>query len=217
MSRMFTGIIQYVGRVESVADVTSGRRIGVDLGPLAERLIVGASVAVDGACLTASRITGNRAEFDVVPQTLKQTTLGELTVGSEVNLEPAISADAALDGHIVQGHIDATANLARTDHNSDGVMVTLTAADELTDQMVSRGSITLAGVSLTLANVEKGRFSVALVPTTLERTTFRNLRAGDRLNVELDIIGKYVRRHLENLAGKASPLTMENLRQAGFA
>ncbi len=214
---MFTGIIQYVGRVESVADVAGGRRIDVDLGQLAEGLIVGASVAVDGVCLTASRITGNRTEFDVVPQTLKQTTLGELAAGSEVNLEPAISADAALDGHIVQGHIDATANLAGIDRGGDGVMMTLTVAGELTDQMVPAGSIALAGVSLTLAKVEPGRFFVALVPTTLERTTLRNLRAGSRLNVELDIIGKYVRRHLENLAGKAGPLTMENLRQAGFA
>ncbi len=189
----------------------------IDLGPLAEGLIVGASVAVDGVCLTASRVNGNRAEFDVVPQTLERTTLGELAGGSEVNLELAISAEAALDGHIVQGHVDATANLARIDRGGDGVMMTLTAADELTDQMVSTGSITLAGVSLTLANVEKGRFSVALVPTTLERTTLRNLPEGSRLNVELDIIGKYVRRHLENLAGKASPLTIENLRQAGFA
>ena len=214
---MFTGIVQHIGRVESAADHSDGRHMVIDLGPLADRISIGASVAVDGACLTVSAVTGAKAEFDVVPQTLERTTLGELADGSEVNLELPVPAGSPLDGHIVQGHVDGTAKVARIDRRGDGLFVTLSAEAELTGRMVLTGSLALAGVSLTLAGVEAGRFSVALVPTTLQRTTLGKLQVADRLNVELDIIGKYVRRHLESLVGDENHLTIENLRQAGFA
>lgn len=214
---MFTGIIQYVGRVESAAGDSACRRLGIDVGPLAEGLGVGSSVAVDGACLTVSAIDGSRAEFDVVAETLTRTTLGGLAPGSEVNLELPIAAGAPLDGHIVTGHVDGVVEAARVDRSGDSLLLTLAAATELTDEMVEKGSIALAGVSLTLVGVEKGRFSVALVPTTLQRTTLGRLRVGERVNVELDIIGKYVRRRLENLAGGENHLTIEKLRRAGFA
>lgn len=190
--------------------------MAIDLGLLTDRLSIGASVAVDGACLTASSITAGLVEFDVVAQTLERTTLGELAPGSEVNLELPVAAGSPLDGHIVQGHIDGVAEVVCIDRIGGGVFVTLSAADELTGQMVPRGSVALAGVSLTLAGAERGRFSVALVPTTLGRTTLGKLRVADCLNVELDIIGKHVRRHLEGLAGGDS-LTMDKLRRAGFA
>ncbi len=189
----------------------------IDLGPLSGRIIIGASVAVDGTCLTVSQIAGNLAEFDVVPRTLERTTLGELAGGGEVNLELPVPAGSPLDGHIVQGHVDGTAKVVGIDRRGDSLLITFAADDELTGQMVVAGSVALAGVSLTLAGVEAGRFAVALVPTTLERTTLGKLHVADRLNVELDIIGKYVRRHLESLVNGAAPLTIENLRQAGFA
>jgi len=214
---MFTGIIQYVGQVKSIANRSGGMRMAIDLGPLADRLSIGASVAVNGACLTASSITAGLVEFDVVAQTLERTTLGDLATGSEVNLELPVAAGSPLDGHIVQGHVDGIAEVVRIDRIGGNVFVTLSAADELTGQMVPRGSAALTGVSLTLAGLERGRFSVALVPTTLGRTTLGKLRVADRLNLELDIIGKYVRRHLENLAGNEGRLTIETLRQAGFA
>ena len=214
---MFTGIIQHVGRVKSIANRSGGRRMAIDLVHLADRISIGASVAVDGACLTASSITAGMVEFDVVAQTLERTMLGELAPGSEVNLELPVAAGSPLDGHIVQGHVDGVVEVVHIDRIGGGVFVTLSAADELTGQMVQRGSVALAGVSLTLAGVDRGRFSVALVPTTLGRTTLGKLRLADRLNVELDIIGKYVRRHLENLAGNEGRLTIETLRQAGFA
>ena len=214
---MFTGIIQHVGRVESTAYRSGGRRMVIDLGPLSDRIIIGASVAVDGACLTVSSITAGLAEFDVVAQTLERTTLGELAGGSEVNLEPPVPAGSPLDGHIVQGHVDGAAEVVGIDRRGESRLITFAAETELTGQMVVAGSVALAGVSLTLAGVEAGRFAVALVPMTLERTTLGKLRVADHLNVELDIIGKYVRRHLENLVNAAAPLTMAKLRQAGFA
>ena len=133
-----------------------------------------------------------------------------------MNLEPAIPAGAPLDGHVVQGHVDGVAEVARVDRGSGGHQLHLTAVADLTAGMVARGSVALAGVSLTLVDVAEGRFSVALVPTTILRTTLGSLRISDRLNVELDVVGKYVRRYLESLAGGAG-LTVERLRQAGFA
>ena len=199
----------------SVRRTAVGVRLAVDVGPLAEGLEEGASLAVDGACLTVCGVAGRVAEFDVVPETLARTTLGGLVAGSRVNLEPALAAGGRLEGHIVQGHVDGVAEVARVGIGADGHVLELRAERSLTDQMVPKGSVALAGVSLTLAGVAEGRFSVALVPTTLEATTLGEVRVGARLNVELDIIGKYVRRYLEQLAGGG--VTMRKLREEGFA
>ena len=222
---MFTGIIQHVGRVVAVDVGADARRLRIDVGPLADRLARGGSVSVDGVCLTVSALSGPRADFDAVPETLRRTTLASLAVGDRVNLEPALPAGAPLDGHIVQGHVDALAEAQRLQRGAAGCILHLTAGGETTDQMVPKGSIALAGVSLTLATVEPGRFAVALVPTTLAATTLGALRLPARLNLELDILGKYVRKHLQALArpgGETPPgqrdegVTADMLRRAGF-
>jgi len=215
MMDVFTGIIQHVGRVVSVARGAAGRRLRVDVGPLAEGMPIGGSVAVDGACLTAANLDGRTADFDAVPETLERTTLGALKAGSLVNLEPALSAGDALDGHIVQGHVDGVCEVVRIDRDAGGHVLSAGADATLIDQMVAKGSITLSGVSLTLASVDRDRFTVALVPTTLARTTLADLSPGDRLNLETDVLGKYVRRYLAQLAD--SGLTIDKLRDAGFA
>jgi len=212
---MFTGIILHVGRVARVAPTRAGRRLCVEVGPIAARLAVGSSLAVDGACLTVARLSGATAEFDVVPETLSRTTLGGLAAGSRVHLEAALAAGAALDGHIVQGHVDGLAEVLRVERSEGGHVLHLAAPPELTDEMAPKGSIALAGVSLTLASLERGRFSVALVPTTLAATTLAEVRISDRLNVELDILGKYVRQYLRQMTGGG--LTLEKLRREGFA
>ena len=212
---MFTGIIQHVGRAVKVISTGAGKRVRIDLGPLGGGVAVGASVAVDGACLTVAELSDCQGDFDVVPETLSRTTLGDLRPGSAVNLEPALPAGAPLDGHIVQGHVDGVAGVARIDRGGQGLLLRLSAAGELTDQMVVKGSVALAGISLTLVGVARGEFSVALVPATIQRTTLGSLRISDRLNVELDIVGKYVRRYLDTLAG--GRVTLEGLRRAGFA
>ncbi len=217
MACVFTGIIQHVGRVVSVTPTAAGKRLRVDVGPLAGRAGVGASIAVDGACLTVSAVSGSAVDFDAVPETLERTTLGLLAAGAAVNLEPALAAGDALDGHIVQGHVDCIAEVERVEKGSSGHVLHLTAGVEFAEQMVPKGSVALAGVSLTLAGVGRGRLSVALVPTTLAKTTLAGLKPADRLNLEVDVLGKYVRKYLQSLAGSSGGLSIEKLREAGFA
>ncbi len=216
---MFTGIIQHVGAIRTVRATGDGARLVIDIGPLAGGLALGASVAVNGACLTAATIAGRVAEFDVMAETLQATTLGGLRTGDAVNLERAMTADGRLDGHVVQGHVDALAKVARIDRGR-GWVVHLAASADLAAQIVRKGSVAVDGVSLTVVDVQALEFSVALVATTLEATTLGRLQAGQPVNIETDILGKYVRRYLQQLAGpgtSARGLSIDALRDAGFA
>jgi riboflavin synthase len=220
---MFTGIIQHVGEVLAAEPSGAGRRLRIDIGPLAAGLQPGQSVAVAGACLTACEIAGQAASFDVVHETLQRTTLGQFRTGSCVNLEPALAATGRFDGHIVQGHIDALGTVAAIDR-SDGWVLRIAADSELLDQLVPKGSIAIDGVSLTLAQLTKTDLAVAIIPTTLAETTLGNLAVGEPVNIETDILGKYVRRYLSQTLAADQParpaaggLTMEKLRDAGMA
>jgi len=215
-SIVFTGIIRHVGVVLDNRPAPGGRRLKIDLGPLAEGLGPGGSVAVAGACLTATAVEGATAAFDVVAETLSATTLGLMRSGAKVNLETALALDQALDGHLVQGHVDGVAEV-RAIRRAGEHVVEFAAPARLTAEMVPKGSIAVDGVSLTLTAVADDRFSVALIAATLERTTLGDLAAGDKVNVETDIIGKYVRRYMQRPAGSSGRLTLEKLRQAGFA
>lgn len=213
---MFTGIVRYIGAVRQVRPASGGKRLRIDLGPLAEGLAQGDSVAVSGACLTASAIGPTEVEFDIVAETLSRTTLGALAAGDKVNLERAAKLGEALEGHIVQGHVDGIAEVKALAAGHDEV--TFAAGNELVGQMVSKGSVCIDGVSVTLVAVDKGSFSVALIPTTLTETTLGQLKVGSKVNVETDIIGKYVLKYLAELGGKASGggLTLDKLGEAGF-
>lgn len=216
---MFTGIIRHVGRVHSVGTTAAGARLAIELGPLAQGLREGDSVAINGACLTAAAVGGERAAFDVIAETLGRTTLGSLRANSPVNLERALGVGDALDGHLVQGHVDAVAVVRRIERGGQW-RIEFQVDASVTDEMVAKGSVALDGVSLTLAGVSRGRFAVALIPTTLAETTLADLRAGDRVNVETDVLGKYVRGYLRQVAGDESSqggLTLDKLRRAGFA
>ena len=150
---MFTGIIQHVGLVRSVREVSTGLRLAVDIGPMAESLSLGDSVAVNGLCLTAANIEGAIVQFDVVAESLARSTLGRLRAGGRVNLERALRADAGLDGHIVQGHVDGVATVSAI-RRGDQWRIEFTAADELLSHMAPKGSVAIDGVSLTLATAE---------------------------------------------------------------
>ena len=213
---MFTGIIQHVGSVTSTEKTASGRRLWIDVGPLAEELAVGASVAVNGACVTAAEIDGQTAGFDVVPETLARSGLGELAPGGRVNLERALRLGDRLDGHIVQGHVDGTAGVDRIDRSGGQWCIHFACERTLTDEMVTKGSVAVDGVSLTLVSAEDGRFSVAVIPTTLAKTTLADRRAGDRVNVETDVLGKYVRRMLRRPGSAGGGVTLAKLGEAGF-
>jgi riboflavin synthase len=179
---VFTGIVREVGRVVSF----DGRRLVVDAPTQAAE---GDSVAVDGVCLTA--VDGTRLAFDVVDETLARTTLGALKAGDRVNLEPALRAGEPLGGHLVQGHVDGLGRVRST-----GEPVWIDAPPELLRYCVEKGSITVDGVSLTIAGLDDAGFAVALVPHTLEATTLGTLALGDPVNLEVDILAKYVEKLL---------------------
>ena len=215
---MFTGIIQHVGVIRAVRDTSDGARLAIDLGPLASELSRGDSVAVNGACLTAADCSGQTAEFDVIAETLKRTTLGAFRPGAKVNLELAMQAGGRLDGHIVQGHIDATATV-RTINRGQPCILELQGSNDLIALMAPKGSVAVNGVSLTLADISPDRFSVGLIPTTLTDTTLGDLSAGDTVNIEADIIGKYVVTFLQLMIGQgqgSGAVTLDKLREAGF-
>jgi len=215
---MFTGIVQHAGVVRATRNGAEGARLSIDIGPLSNDLKLGDSIAVSGACLTVSQFEGNIAEFDVIAETLKRTTLGEFRPGRKVNLERAMRLSDGLDGHIVQGHVDAVATVRRMDRRQPCVLE-LQADADLAALMAPKGSVAIDGVSLTLAEISVDRFSVGLIPTTLAETTLGELSPGDSVNVEADIIGKYVVAFLKRMTGQSSgsgAVTLDKLREAGF-
>ena len=190
---MFTGLVREVGAVVSFED----GRLCVESSIIAA---IGDSVAIDGVCLTV--VDGDRKTlaFDAVPETLSRTTLGRLAPGEAVNLEPALRAGEALGGHYVQGHVDGIGRIRSVDTEGDGRRVWVDAPAEILRYCVEKGSVAVDGVSLTVAGLDDEGFAVALVPHTLEVTTLGSAAAGDEVNLEADVLAKYV----ERLAGLPS-------------
>jgi riboflavin synthase len=226
---MFNGIIEAVGTVAGVEATPRRRdgggcayRLGVDLGSLAEGLRLGASVAVNGVCLTVAELRGTVAGFDVVPETWQRTTLRELHVHDPVNLERSLRVGDPVDGHFVQGHVEGIGVVARVERGQGEWKLWLESEPELMPAIIPKGSIALDGTSLTIVDVAEARFSVVLVPTTLERTVLGRRRAGDHVNVETDLLARVLLRRLEVLTGGAAApagtrgLSWEKLRAGGF-
>lgn len=214
---MFTGIVQYVGKVVRVAD--GGKRIAVNVGPLARELRKGDSVCVSGVCLTVTAIDGTEAGFDASAETLARSTLGSLRPTSKVNLEPALRLGDRLGGHLVQGHVDGVATVRSVRTGREHV-IEFAAPAELTDLMVSKGSAAIDGVSLTLTDVGAESFGVVLIPATLAATTLGGLNPAGKVNVETDVIGKYVRKYTQRLSRdepRSGQVTLEKLKETGFA
>ena len=191
---MFTGIVSAVG---TVVEAGSGR-LAIENAETATRLKIGASVAVNGCCLTVVKKAGATFVMDVVPETLRRTALGSLTHGSRVNLELPLAADGLLDGHLVQGHIDATGKVVRVVSAAAGREVTIEFPADLRDFMVEKGSIAVDGISLTVAGVDDqaATFTVALIPHTLAATIAGEYTEGTMVNLEADIVARYVARNL---------------------
>jgi riboflavin synthase alpha subunit len=179
---VFTGIVRERGVVAA------------GVGDAAGVTAVGDSVAVDGVDLTATEIAGGRLRFHAVPETLSRTTLGALEPGAEVNLEPALRAGEPLGGHYVQGHVDGVAVVRSVEHEGEGLRVWIEPPAELMRYVVEKGSVAVQGVALTVADLAEDAFAVALIPHTLEVTTLGTLAVGDRFNLEVDVLGKYVER-----------------------
>lgn len=191
---MFTGLVEALGRVGAVETAGSGRRLRVVVpDEPAWRLELGESVAVSGVCLTVVEAGPGRLAFDLAEETLRVTTLGELGAGDPVNLERPLRFDGRLGGHLVLGHVDGIGRVTGIRPEGDGVWLEVEVPRGLRPLLIPKGSVTVDGVSLTVAGLEESVFAVALIPHTLAVTTLGRRRAGDPVNLEMDVIGKYVR------------------------
>ena len=215
---MFTGIIQHLGTVEQLRRNPGGARLFIAAGELAAGLSQGASVCVNGVCLTVVRTHPPGIEFDVIAESLRRSTLGLLNAGDSVNLEPSLRVSDTLDGHFVQGHVDGTAKLIRSRRVGTGGedVLWFEPESEIHKYLIPKGSVAIDGVSLTIADLTDAAFSVALIPTTLELTTLGARRVGDRVNIETDILARTVIHHLESMRSTGR-LTVETLEAHGFA
>ena len=203
---MFTGIIEEVGRIAELEDRAAGLRLCVACSTVLEDASIGASIAVNGTCLTAIRIGANRWWADVAPETLKRTNLGDLQPGSAVNLERPLRANSRLDGHFVLGHVDGTAEIVSLDSlGDDNWWLQIRVPAELTRYIVTKGSLALDGISLTVAEIVDDLASFTVIPYTYEHTALHARRPGSRLNVEVDILAK----HLEKLTAGIAPKTFQ--------
>lgn len=214
---VFTGIIEEVGMVKNVTIQGISGKLEIEAETVLEGTIVGDSIAVNGVCLTVTDLKKSGFTADVMAETLRRSSLGELKKGSHVNLERAMSANGRFGGHIVSGHIDGIGTIAEVKAESNAVWYTIDVDETLADGIVEKGSITIDGISLTVAWVEKNRFAVSIIPHTQSHTILNEKKKGDIVNIETDIIGK----HVMKLMGKTdekneSKITMDFLGENGF-
>jgi riboflavin synthase len=212
---MFTGLIQQVCIVKSLSSAAGGAILIVDLQELASQVKIGDSIAVNGVCLTVAKLTGALAAFDLSAETLAKTNLGNLTAGSKVNVELSLRADDRLGGHFVLGHVDGLATIRKIEKKGDFATFTFSAPKDLLEQLIPKGSVALDGISLTIADLNADSFTVAIIPETLKKTTLGKAKINQTVNLEIDIITKAVKRHLEKLTPQKG-LTVEELRQQGY-
>lgn len=216
---MFTGIIEEVGALERLA----GGEIAIRAKKVLEDVALGDSIAVNGICLTVTRFDAAHFTADVMPETIRRTSLAELRRGSRVNLERALTLKSRLGGHIVSGHIDGAGTIAAMREEGNAILLTVRASADILRYIVEKGSVALDGISLTVASVSAADFTVSLIPHTREITNLREKSVGSRLNIETDILGKYVEKLFPGgcAQGSAAPkgkdgITMDFLRQQGF-
>src|SRR5262249_43387025 len=198
---MFTGIVEHVGTVVSVSPRGKVVQFAIDCGPIVDGVRLGDSIAINGTDLTVTAMAGTNLRFEMVPETANITTLGLLRPGSQVNLERALRADGRYDGHIVRGVVDGTGTIREWRRQPEDVRLFVAFAADVARGMVPKGPVTIDGVSLTLVDVGADFFSVALIPYTLSHTTLGERRVGDRVNLEVDVIGKYVLKYLQQIFG----------------
>jgi len=192
---MFTGIIVGTGKVTKLDQKTKNRsaiQMTVNLGKYAKGLKIGQSVAINGVCLSATKISNNNCVFEMIDETTKKTDLGNVKAGSTVNVERSLKVGDRLEGHFVLGHIDGVATITKIEKKPKEVKIWFKIPKKLTKYVVKKGSIALDGISLTLVDVKKDVASVCLIPHTINVTNFKSKKIGDKLNIETDVLGKYI-------------------------
>lgn len=213
---MFTGLIEAVCKVKSVRRTGGTMLLTVDLANLAGDCKIGDSIAVNGVCLTITKLDGHNADFDVSAETLTKSTMNNLGPSSQVNIERAVKAADRFGGHFVQGHIDGTALVKAMEKQGKFAVMKFMAEAELLDFMVPKGSVAVDGISLTIAGIDDNSFSVALIPETLNKTTLSKVKISDKVNIETDIIVKTIKKQLEKILPQNRTLTAEKLKDLGF-
>ncbi len=213
---MFTGIVEEVGRVVRIAKSSGTRGLTVSCERLAKELKKGDSIAVNGVCLTAVEITPDSVGFDLAEETWRRTSISRIKEGALVNLELPMQANGRFGGHIVQGHVDGTGKFLGLDEieHADDYWLRIEIPLELTRYIISKGSLSIEGISLTVAKIEGTRVTSAIIPHTVAATNLKSLRPGDAVNLEVDMIAKYVEKMMGERAG--STITLERLVKEGF-
>jgi len=214
---MFTGIIEEVGRVERIAQDKGTRHLTVSSNQLAKELKPGDSIAVSGVCLTAVEIAPGSVGFDLAEETWNRTSFSRIQRGAHVNLELPMRADGRFGGHIVQGHVDGTGKFISLDpiSGADDYWLHIEIPPELARYVIFKGSLSIEGISLTVAKIEGTRVTVAIIPHTVEMTNLKSLQPGDPVNLEVDMIAKYVEKMMRGESANSS-ITLEKLVSAGF-
>ena len=220
MRNIFTGIIEELGVVKSIAINGASGCITIKAKKVLEGTQLGDSIAVNGTCLTVTSINSDGFSADVMAETVKRTSLSQVGKGDLVNLERAMNLNGRFGGHIVSGHIDGTGTITKYTKEENAIWVTIKAPDEILDLIVEKGSICIDGISLTVATVSDQDFQVSIIPHTAKETTLIHKKVGSLVNLENDIVGKYIKKLMENnqeeQAKKASGLTMEMLEEYGL-
>lgn len=213
---MFTGIVEEVGSVKQVISGSNSGEIRIAASKVLEGTQIGDSIAVNGVCLTVTSMDNGGFSADVMPETLRRTNLGYLKSGSPVDLERAMAADGRFGGHIVSGHIDGVGTILEMKQEENAVWVRIGAASQIIGLIIEKGSITIDGISLTVAKLGEKDFQVSIIPHTASETILLKKKPGDIVNLENDVLGKYVKRLLGISKPKESKVTMEFLAENGF-
>lgn len=214
---MFTGIIEELGTISGYEKSRNGAKLKISAGIVTQETKEGDSIAVNGVCLTAIDIKSNSFAANVSPETLDRSTLGNLQIGVKVNLERAVTPSTRLGGHIVQGHVDAQGKFLKAIREGDFWTVRIGFPAEMARYLVYKGSVSVEGISLTIAKLGGDYFEIAVIPKTWELTNLSSLNSGDQVNLEADIIAKYVERIMFYGKDKNEGITLEKLQKLGFA
>lgn len=214
---MFTGIVEEMGKIIKVQRGGSSIRLTIEGKKVMERISTGDSIAINGVCLTVTDFNKDQFTADIMPETLRKTNLRDIKPGEKVNIEQALTLNKFLGGHLVSGHIDGTGIITEVVKEDNAVWVSVKAGQDITQYIISKGSVALDGVSLTVARVEKDVFRVSLIPHSAQITILGNKKPGDEVNIECDMIGKYVKKFIDGMAGSSKQdITVEFLQKHGF-
>jgi len=213
---MFTGIIEAVGTVHAITKGKESMVLEIAAPKILDDVALGDSIAVNGVCLTVTTFSSTNFTVDVMPETVDATSIHELKIGDKVNLERAMSANGRFGGHFVAGHVDGVGKILRKSPRANAVVIDIAISPELAKLSIPRGSITIDGISLTIFKLLPNQVTISVIPHTYQETILHTKKIGDTVNIETDLLGKYIANHLQANAGAQSPITKEFLLKNGF-